>query len=95
MIVDAGGKVVLADVNKEAGDAKAAELGVGARFVTTDDRMKQSAKSAFAAATEMGTCVAWSTPASPRPRRSSAVKARTASNPLPALSTSTSSVAST
>ncbi|HRH75535.1 MAG TPA: SDR family NAD(P)-dependent oxidoreductase, partial [Zoogloea sp.] len=36
MIVARGGKVVLADVNKEAGEALAAELGANARFVTTD-----------------------------------------------------------
>ena len=55
MIVDAGGKVVLADVNKEAGEAKAAELGANARFVTTDVTDEASAKACFAAATEMGT----------------------------------------
>ena len=55
MIVARGGKVLLADVNKEAGAALAAELGAGARFVATDVANEESAKGAFAAATEMGT----------------------------------------
>ena len=54
MIVAAGGKVVLADVNKEAGEAVAAELGAAARFVATDVTNEESAKGAFAAALEMG-----------------------------------------
>ncbi len=36
MIVGAGGKVVLADVNRAAGEALAAELGADARFAETD-----------------------------------------------------------
>ncbi len=48
------GKVVLADVNKEAGEAVAAELGAAARFVATDVTSEESAKGAFAAALEMG-----------------------------------------
>ena len=36
MIVDNGGKVILADVNEAAGTATAAELGANARFVRTD-----------------------------------------------------------
>ena len=55
MIVAAGGKVVLADVNKEAGDALATELGANARFVATDVTDEASAKACFAAAVEMGT----------------------------------------
>lgn len=60
MIVARGGKVVLADVNKEAGEALAAELGQefgkdSARFVATDVTGEESAKGAFAAAVEMGT----------------------------------------
>ena len=54
MIVAAGGKVVLADVNKEAGEAVAAELGTAARFVATDVTNEESAKGAFAAALELG-----------------------------------------
>ncbi|HJW03391.1 MAG TPA: 3-hydroxyacyl-CoA dehydrogenase [Azospira sp.] len=54
MIVANGGKVVLADVNKEAGAAMAAELGANARFVATDVANEESAKGAFAAAQEMG-----------------------------------------
>lgn len=54
MIVAAGGKAVLADVNKEAGEAVAAELGASARFVATDVTSEESAKGAFAAALEMG-----------------------------------------
>ena len=50
-----GGKVVLADVNKNAGEALAAELGAGARFVATDVTDEESARGAFAAATALGT----------------------------------------
>lgn len=46
MIVAAGGKAVLADVNKEAGEAVAAELGAAARFVATDVTSEESAKGA-------------------------------------------------
>ena len=35
-LVKAGGKVVLADLNKEAGEALAKELGSNARFIATD-----------------------------------------------------------
>jgi NAD(P)-dependent dehydrogenase (short-subunit alcohol dehydrogenase family) len=55
MIVANGGKVVLADVNKDAGTTVAAELGANARFVATDVTSEESAKGAFAAAAEMGT----------------------------------------
>ncbi len=55
MIVSRGGKVVLADVSKEAGEKMAAELGASARFVATDVTSEESAKAAFAAACEMGT----------------------------------------
>ena len=54
MIVARGGQVVLADVNAEAGEAVAAELGAAARFVATDVTNEESARQAFAAATEMG-----------------------------------------
>ncbi len=56
MIVAAGGKVVLADVNPDAGERVASELGVNARFVVTDVTNEASARAAFAAALEMG-CV--------------------------------------
>jgi NAD(P)-dependent dehydrogenase (short-subunit alcohol dehydrogenase family) len=55
MIVARGGKVVLADMNVEAGNAYATELGAAARFVATDVSREDSAVNAFAAATEMGT----------------------------------------
>ena len=54
MIVAAGGKVVLADVNQEAGAAMEAELGAKARFVKTDVSNDESARQAFAVATGMG-----------------------------------------
>ena len=47
MIVDAGGKVVLADVNKTAGEALAAELGANACFVETDVANEASARNAI------------------------------------------------
>lgn len=46
MIVAGGGKVVLADVNKAAGEALAAELGANARFAETDVTNEVSAKAA-------------------------------------------------
>ncbi len=54
MVVARGGKVVLADVNAAAGEAIAAELGSQARFVPTDVTNEDSARQAFAVATEMG-----------------------------------------
>jgi NAD(P)-dependent dehydrogenase (short-subunit alcohol dehydrogenase family) len=54
MIVERGGKVVLADVNPEAGEAIAAQLGANARFVVTDVASEHSARAAFAAALEIG-----------------------------------------
>jgi NAD(P)-dependent dehydrogenase (short-subunit alcohol dehydrogenase family) len=54
MIVERGGKVVLADVNPEAGETIAAQLGPNARFVATDVASEHSARAAFAAAMEMG-----------------------------------------
>lgn len=55
MIVDQGGKVVLADINREAGQALAQELGTSARFVATDVTNEDSAKEAFNAAVALGT----------------------------------------
>ncbi|MBL8447002.1 MAG: 3-hydroxyacyl-CoA dehydrogenase [Zoogloeaceae bacterium] len=54
-LVAQGGKVVLADVNAEAGLALAEELGSNARFVVTDVTREDSAQAAFATAQEMGT----------------------------------------
>ncbi len=54
MIVAAGGKVLLADINQEAGEAQAAALGANARFVHTDVTNDESAQAAFKAAQEMG-----------------------------------------
>ena len=47
MLVEAGGRVVLADVNREAGEAVAAELGAVAAFVATDVTDEASAKAAI------------------------------------------------
>lgn len=58
MIVAAGGKVVLADVNPEAGAQIEAELGAlradSARFVQTDVTNDESARNAFAVAQSLG-----------------------------------------
>ena len=47
MIVERGGKVVLVDVNPQAGAAVEAELGANARFVMTDVTSDDSARQAF------------------------------------------------
>ena len=47
MLAGAGGRVVLADVNREAGEAVAAELGAVAAFVATDVSDEASAKAAI------------------------------------------------
>ncbi len=52
MIVAGGGNVVLADVNADAGNALAAELGRAARFVRTDVTDEASGKAAVAAAVD-------------------------------------------
>lgn len=54
MLVEQGGKVLLADLNVVAGAAFAAELGSNAQFVATDVADEASAKAAFAAAVAMG-----------------------------------------
>jgi NAD(P)-dependent dehydrogenase (short-subunit alcohol dehydrogenase family) len=46
MLVEAGAKVVLADLNRDAGEKLAAELGANARFVETDVASEQSAVNA-------------------------------------------------
>lgn len=53
-IVDRGGKVVLADINEEAGLSVKESLGDKARFVVTDVTSEPSAKAVYAAAMEMG-----------------------------------------
>jgi NAD(P)-dependent dehydrogenase (short-subunit alcohol dehydrogenase family) len=50
MLVEAGAKVVLADLNEAAGKALVAELGSNARFVTTNVADEASAKACVAAA---------------------------------------------
>ena len=54
MLVERGGKVVLADVNAEAGQQVEAALGARARFVQTDVTSDESARAAFALAQSMG-----------------------------------------
>ena len=49
-LVEAGAKVILADVNRAAGEALAAELGQAARFVETDVTNETSAVNAVQAA---------------------------------------------
>jgi NAD(P)-dependent dehydrogenase (short-subunit alcohol dehydrogenase family) len=51
MIVEAGGRVVIADVNESAGTATAARLGDRARFVTTDVTREDDVQRAVATAT--------------------------------------------
>ena len=50
MLAQAGGKVILADVNDAQGNELAKELGASARFVRTDVTDEASAKAAVAAA---------------------------------------------
>lgn len=52
MLVEQGGKVVLADINAEAGAAKAAELGAQARFVRADIASEADGRQAVATALE-------------------------------------------
>jgi NAD(P)-dependent dehydrogenase (short-subunit alcohol dehydrogenase family) len=47
MLVEGGGRVVLADVNRDAGEAIAAELGEAAAFVATDVTDEASARAAI------------------------------------------------
>ena len=46
-LVDAGGKVVIADVDAAAGEAQAAQLGANARFAKTDVTDEASARAAI------------------------------------------------
>jgi NAD(P)-dependent dehydrogenase (short-subunit alcohol dehydrogenase family) len=52
MLVAQGGKVILADLNKTAGEALATELGAAARFVETNVADEASARGAIDAAVE-------------------------------------------
>jgi NAD(P)-dependent dehydrogenase (short-subunit alcohol dehydrogenase family) len=51
-LIEQGGMVVLADINAEAGAARAAELGGRARFVQTDITREEDGRLAVAAALE-------------------------------------------
>jgi NAD(P)-dependent dehydrogenase (short-subunit alcohol dehydrogenase family) len=54
MVVEGGGSVVLADVDRDRGERVAAELGERARFVATDVTDEASVREAVAAAAEGG-----------------------------------------
>ena len=54
LLIARGGKVVLADVNAEAGRQVETELGERARFVQTDVTSDESARAAFEVAQSMG-----------------------------------------
>jgi NAD(P)-dependent dehydrogenase (short-subunit alcohol dehydrogenase family) len=54
MVVEAGGSVVVADVDAERGRRVADELGEGARFVATDVTDEAAVRAAVAAAVETG-----------------------------------------
>ncbi len=56
-IADAGGKVVIADVNANLGEAYAKELGGGARFVKCDVTSEADGKAAVEAALGLGKLV--------------------------------------
>ncbi|HEY5634749.1 MAG TPA: 3-hydroxyacyl-CoA dehydrogenase [Burkholderiaceae bacterium] len=56
-MVDAGGKVLIADVNAALGEAFARELGAAARFVKCDVTSEADAKAAVDAAKSMGKLV--------------------------------------
>ncbi|MDH4560572.1 3-hydroxyacyl-CoA dehydrogenase [Pseudomonas sp. BN411] len=51
-LVGLGGKVVLVDINADAGNARAEELGANARFVKADITREEDARAAVAAAVE-------------------------------------------
>ncbi len=54
MVVEAGGKVLIADVNAALGEETAARLGTAARFVKCDVTDEGDGKAAIAAAQSMG-----------------------------------------
>ncbi|MCO6058794.1 3-hydroxyacyl-CoA dehydrogenase [Pseudomonas sp. MOB-449] len=51
-LVGQGGKVVLVDINADAGNARAEELGANARFVKADITREEDARAAVSAAVE-------------------------------------------
>ena len=51
-VVDAGGRVVLLDINDELGESSAAKLGGRASYITTDVSSEDSVKEAISAANE-------------------------------------------
>ncbi len=51
-VIEAGGHVVLLDINDEQGEAQAAELGERAKYIHTDVSDEESVKSALAAAND-------------------------------------------
>ncbi|RPH62413.1 MAG: SDR family NAD(P)-dependent oxidoreductase, partial [Burkholderiales bacterium] len=57
MVVDGGGKVLIADVNAELGEKFAAQLGPAAKFVRCDVTGEADAKAAVDAAQSMGRLV--------------------------------------
>jgi NAD(P)-dependent dehydrogenase (short-subunit alcohol dehydrogenase family) len=57
MVVAAGGKVLIADVNQKLGDGMVAELGAAAGFVRCDVTSETDGKAAVAAAQAMGRLV--------------------------------------
>ncbi|APB99073.1 3-hydroxyacyl-CoA dehydrogenase [Polynucleobacter asymbioticus] len=54
MLAEQGGKVVIVDVNAQAGNSIATELGSNVRFVVADVTDDASARHAFAVASELG-----------------------------------------
>ncbi|TMH57410.1 MAG: SDR family NAD(P)-dependent oxidoreductase, partial [Betaproteobacteria bacterium] len=52
MLIDGGGKVLIADLKEAEGNALAAELGANARFIRTDVTDETSGRAAVAAAVE-------------------------------------------
>src|SRR5436305_839169 len=52
MLIDGGGKVLIADLKEAEGNALAAELGANARFIRTDVTDEASGRAAVAAAVE-------------------------------------------
>ena len=57
MVVGAGGKAVIADVNQKAGEAMVAELGGAVRFIRCDVTSEADGKAAVEAAQAMGRLV--------------------------------------
>ena len=55
MIVDEGGKVLMVDLNSEAGEEYARKLGAQAKFISADVSSEDSARGVFKLAKEWGT----------------------------------------